>query len=63
MKLHRYVKVKHERGFDYTLTIKKWGIPLLFHKVLKERFVLKWYHWILFYPYLCLKVMFGGANV
>lgn len=58
-KLPRYIKLKPCPGrvnaLTYTMTIKRWGVPFLVFKVLKERFNLKWYHW-LWYPFLCFIV-------
>ena len=46
-----------------TFKIRRWGIPVLVYKCLKENFDLKWYQWLL-YPYLCIRMMFpkGEAN-
>lgn len=57
-KLPRYLTVEQEKSKPFTLTIrlKKWGIPVLVYKTMKERFDLKWYHWAL-YPCFCLKIM------
>lgn len=43
------------------ITVKKWGMPILIFKALKDNFDTKWYTW-LFYPYLCVKIMIGGDD-
>ena len=43
------------------VTIKKWSMPFFIFKCLKERFNLKWYHWLL-YPYLCFKLIKNGGE-
>lgn len=58
-KLPKYMKLKHEGNFNYTLIIKKWGIPFLLFKTIKRNFKLKWYQWIIFYPYICFKAIRG----
>lgn len=61
-KLPRYMKLKHEGNFNYTLIIKKWGIPFLLFKAIKKNYEFKWYHWFTLYPYVCLRIMFGGVD-
>lgn len=62
MKLPAYLKLEpttnsgRKPGLHYNLTIKKWGIPILVFKVLKENYKVKWYQWLL-YPVLCIKIM------
>lgn len=60
-KLPKYLKLEPISATQYKLVIKKWGIPILVYKCLKENFELKWYQW-LFYPYLCFKIMRSAAD-
>lgn len=58
-KLPKYIKLKMNGNLSYTLTIKKWGLPIIIFKAMKKNYNLKWYHWIIFYPYLCFKAIRG----
>ena len=59
MKLPRYLKLEEKGKYDYILIVKRWGITFLFYKVFRDKFEKKWYHWLTFYPYICLKTMLG----
>jgi hypothetical protein len=60
-KLPKYLKIDYDPiKKNYILKIKKWGLPIIVYITLKERFNLKWYHW-LYYPYFCVKFMIKGA--
>lgn len=55
-KLPGYLKIGYGNNRKFVLTIKKWGYPILIYKVLKERYSLKWYQWVM-YPFVCIKLM------
>ena len=61
-KLPKYIKIElsnESNKLAYKISIKKWGLPIMIFKSLKENYNFKWYqYWI--YPYLCLKLMFRG---
>jgi hypothetical protein len=62
MKAPDYMKITMDKKssdngcINYTVTIKRKDVPRLIREVLKERYSIKWYHWLL-YPYICLKIM------
>lgn len=59
MKMPRYIKVEPVRDkLAFKITIKRWGLPILIYKCMKERFEFPWYYWLL-YPYVCLKALFA----
>ncbi len=62
MKIPKYMKIEPmpnclKPALSYTVSIKRWGIPILIFKCMKERLELPWYYWLL-YPYFCLKFLF-----
>jgi len=62
MKAPDYMKItidkkgSNDNCINYTVTIKRKDMPRAIREILKERYSLKWYHWLL-YPYICLRAM------
>jgi len=66
-KLPKYFEMKkmiHNKStnkIDCTIVMKKWGIPILVFRVLRDIYELNWFEWLYIYPYMCIKMMFGGG--
>ncbi|MGF7059285.1 hypothetical protein [Brassicibacter mesophilus] len=59
-KLPKYMKLKYLGDLKFNVRIKKWGIPIIVFKAMKN-FELKWHQWFL-YPYFCIKFYRGFAS-
>ena len=59
-KIPKYMSLKFEKTM-FTISIKKWGLPLLIFGAMRKFDGLKWYHWLL-YPKICSRAFRGGLN-
>ena len=61
-KLPKYMKITIGKKHSMiNVTIKKWGIPIIFFKAMRKMEGIKWYHWLV-YPKICIKAIRGGLN-
>lgn len=56
-RLPKYMKTELKNNGIVEITIKKWGLPLLLYQTLKENYELTFLQWLIFYPYMCFKVI------
>ena len=71
MKCPKYITVSKMHSKDgeggvlknlyVTISVKKWGLPILLFKALRNAKDLPWYRWLK-YPKLCFRVLRGGAG-
>ena len=61
-KLPKYMSLEGTGNpLNFTIRIKKWGVPVWMFQAMLKMEGLKWYHWLL-YPKICFKAMRGGLN-
>lgn len=54
--------IKHIKGRQIEITIKKRKVPKLVYMFLKKNYKLTIIQWIIYYPYLCAKMWLNGNN-
>ena len=65
MQLPKYIKtklVKSAIGGAVTVrvSVKRWGIPIILFNAMRKFEGIKWYHWLIAYPKICVKAMIRG---
>jgi len=75
MKLPSYIKVSKPRSdvtaggireLKVSVSIKRWGWPILVHRFIKSTLDYTWFSWpriwLLIYPRLCIRMMWGRCH-
>jgi len=63
MRLPKHINVEEIPGkMAVRVSVKRWGIPILFFKAMRRFEGIKWYHWLIIYPRACVKAMIKGVD-
>lgn len=65
MKLPKYMKIVDDKSsrkptVSFSVRIKRWGIPIILFNAMRKFEGIKWYHWLIIYPEVCVKAMIRG---
>ena len=65
MKLPKYMEIVAEKPgrkptVMYLVRIKRWGIPIIFFKAMRQIEEVRWHDWITVFPAACVKAMRRG---
>jgi len=65
MKLPKYMEIVADKSsrkptVSFSVRIKRWGIPIILFNAMRKFEGIKWYHWLIVYPKVCVKAMIRG---
>ena len=66
MKLPKYMEIVADKSsrkptVSFSVRIKRWGIPIILFNAMRKFEGIKWYHWLIVYPKVCVKAMIRGV--